>query len=460
MKIAIIGSGISGLGAAWALSQEHQVTLYEAGDRLGGHAHTVSVELPTSDETSGAPQGPTRSIDVDMGFIVYNELNYPHLMRLFDRLDVPTEASDMSFAVSLDKGGFEYEGSLSGLAAQPQNLLKPSYWRMLNDLRRFYREAPSLLDGDDEVGPSLGEYLQQNRYGPEFVKGHLLPMGAAIWSTPPAQMLDYPVKSFVGFCENHRLLSYVGRPQWRTVSGGSQTYVARIAATLKDRIRLKTPVAGIRRHSGGVRVKDTGGQEDNFDQIVLACHADQTLRILGEDALGEEREILSAFRYSANRVILHSDAGLMPKRKRAWASWNYLSERPLGDLQDLSLTYWMNRLQNIDPATPLFVTLNPGAREIRGPVHRDLTFMHPLFDRGALEAQQRLKHIQGSSGVWFCGSYFGHGFHEDGLQSGLSVAAALGSPAPWFESVTPRSVAARTAAPAQPVDLGTVMAAE
>lgn len=454
MKIAVVGSGISGLGAAWALSHEHQVVVYEAGDRLGGHAHTVSVEPPNSQSK------PAREIDVDIGFIVYNELNYPHLTRLFSALDVPTEDSDMSFAVSLDNGGFEYEGSLSGLVAQPKNLLKPSYWRMLNDLRRFYREAPALLDGSDEVGPALGDFLKQNAYGPEFVKGHLLPMGAAIWSTPPEQMLDYPVKSFVGFCENHRLLSYVGRPQWRTVTGGSRTYVERVASAVNGEIRLKTPVTGLRRHSGGVVLRDAEGHEDNFDQVVLACHADQSLSILGEDAVREERDILSAFRYSPNRVILHSDSSLMPRRKRAWASWNYLSERPLGELQDLSLTYWMNRLQNIDPDYPLFVTLNPGNREIRGPIYRDLIFMHPLFDRGALEAQQRLRRIQGCSGVWFCGSYFGHGFHEDGLQSGLSVAAALGSPAPWFDRVEPRSVAARYAAPAQPADLGTVMAAE
>ena len=454
MKIAVVGSGISGLGAAWALSQEHQVVVYEAADQLGGHAHTVTVELPRTQS------GGSRVIDVDIGFIVYNELNYPHLTQLFNALEVPTAASDMSFAVSLDNGGFEYEGSLSGLIAQPQNLLKPGYWRMLNDLRRFYRAAPAMLDGSDEVGPSLGSYLKQNAYGPEFVNGHLLPMGAAIWSTPPEQMLDYPVKSFVAFCENHRLLTYVGRPQWRTVMGGSRSYVARVARALRGEVRLNAAVKRLRRHSGGVVLQDAAGQEDNFDQVVLACHADQALTILGDDAVAEEREILSAFGYSANRVLLHNDPRLMPKRKRAWASWNYLSERPLGELHDLSLTYWMNRLQNIDHDSPLFVTLNPGDREIRGSVHRDLTFMHPLFDRGAMEAQKRLSGIQGSSGIWFCGSYFGHGFHEDGLQSGLSVAAALGSPAPWFDRVEPRSVAARHAVPAQPADLGTVMAAE
>lgn len=455
MKIAIVGTGISGLGAAWALSREHQVVVYEQGDRLGGHANTVTVEVPGQD----------RTIDVDIGFIVYNELNYPNLVQLFRHLDVPTENSDMSFSVSLGKGSFEYEGSLGGLMAQPQNLLKPAYWRMLNDLRRFYREAPGLLDESDEVGPSLGSYLEAKGYGPEFVKGHLLPMGAAIWSTPPEQMLDYPVKSFVAFCENHRLLSYTDRPQWRTVTGGSRNYVERVAASLQGRdrggeVRLNSGVVGLQRHGTGVSLRDVNGQEDTFDQVVLACHADQTLEILGQDAAAEERNILSAFRYSDNRVLLHSDPGLMPRRKRAWASWNYLSEQPLGHLDDLSLTYWMNRLQNIDPSCPLFVTLNPGARSIEGPIHRDVTFQHPLFDRGALEAQQRLKSVQGQSGVWFCGSYFGHGFHEDGLQSGMTVAAALGSPPAWFDEITPRSTSARNAAPAQPADLGTVMAAE
>lgn len=455
MKIAVVGTGISGLGAAWALAKEHQVVVYERSDRLGGHANTVSVDLPGQD----------KAINVDIGFIVYNELNYPNLVRLFDSLNVPTEASDMSFSVSLDKGSFEYEGSLSGLLAQPQNLLKPSYWRMLNDLRRFYREAPALLDGSDDVGPSLGDYLKDHNYGPEFVRGHLLPMGAAIWSTPPEQMLDYPIKSFVAFCENHRLLSYSKRPQWRTVTGGSRNYVARVADALsgKDRhgeIRLNAAVVSLERHSDGVSLRDVSGHEESYDQVVLACHADQALAILGQDAAAEERKILSAFHYSDNRVVLHGDQGLMPRRKRAWASWNYLSERPLGELDDLSLTYWMNRLQNIDRSIPLFVTLNPGERKINGPIHSDVIFKHPLFDRSALEAQRRLNRIQGQSGVWFCGSYFGHGFHEDGLQSGLTVAAALGSPPQWFEEITPRSTAARYAAPAQPADLGTVMAAE
>lgn len=455
MKIAVVGTGVSGLGAAWALAKEHQVVVYEQSDRLGGHANTVSLALP----------GQRGKIDVDIGFIVYNELNYPNLVRLFDSLDVPTEASDMSFSVSLDKGSFEYEGSLSGLLAQPGNLLKPSYWRMLNDLRRFYREAPALLDGSDDIGPSLGVYLNDHNYGPEFVRGHLLPMGAAIWSTPPEQMLDYPVKSFVAFCENHRLLSYSKRPQWRTVTGGSRNYVARVGESLssgerQSEIRLNAAVIGLQRHSNGVSLRDVSGQEENFDQVVLACHADQALAILGQDAAAEERSLLSAFRYSDNRVLLHGDQSLMPRRKRAWASWNYLSDQPLGELDDLSLTYWMNRLQNIDPSTPLFVTLNPGDREINGPIHSDVIFKHPLFDRSALEAQQRLNRIQGQSGVWFCGSYFGHGFHEDGLQSGLTVAAALGSPPAWFEEITPRSTAARHAVPAQPADLGTVMAAE
>ncbi|WP_282607252.1 NAD(P)/FAD-dependent oxidoreductase [Pelagibius sp. Alg239-R121] len=454
MKIAVVGSGISGLGAAWALAQEHRVVVYEQSDRLGGHAHTVTLELPDP-RTDGVSE-----LDIDIGFIVYNKLNYPQLVHLFNALKVPTEASDMSFAVSLGNGDFEYEGSLAGLIAQPQNLLKASYWRMLKDLRRFYREAPALLNGDDEIGISLGDYLKQNAYGPEFVKGHLLPMGAAIWSTPPEQMLDYPVKSFVAFCENHRLLSYTGRPQWRTVSGGSKSYVARVEKSLDGEIRLNTAVTALRRHSGGVSLRDSSGREENFDQVVLACHADQALSILSGDADAQERDILSAFRYSDNRVVLHGDKTLMPKRKRAWASWNYLSGKPLGELEDLSLTYWMNRLQGIDPQFPVFVTLNPGDRSISGPVHQDLIFKHPLFDRGALQAQQRLKGIQGRSGIWFCGSYFGHGFHEDGLQSGLTVAAALGSPAPWFDRVTPRSVAARHATPSQPVDLGTVMAAE
>ncbi len=458
MKIAVVGTGVSGLGAAWALSQEHQVVVYEQSGRLGGHARTISLDLP----------GTKKPVDVDMGFIVFNDLNYPNLVRLFSALDVATEDSDMSFSVSLGKGSFEYEGSLGGLLAQPENLLKPAYWRMLNDLRRFYRDAPKLLDGPtaldqtEDVGPSLGRYLEDNNYGREFIRGHLLPMGAAIWSTPPEEMLAYPVKSFVAFCENHRLLSYINRPQWRTVSGGSRNYVSRVEEVLrhKGEVRLNAGVVSLQRHSDGVRLRDTAGQEESFDQVVLACHADQALAILGDDAAGEERRLLSAFQYTDNRVVLHDDASLMPRRQRAWASWNYLSSQPLGQLEDLCLTYWMNRLQNIDPSSPLFVTLNPGERAISGNIHRDIVFKHPLFNNEALQAQQGLKGIQGNSGVWFCGSYFGHGFHEDGLQSGLTVAAALGSPPAWFDEIEPRSVAAKYAVPAQAVDVGTMMAAE
>jgi predicted NAD/FAD-binding protein len=419
-RIAVVGGGISGLGAALALGARHDVTVYEAESRPGGHSNTVEV----------AAGG--RTIPVDTGFIVYNLDTYPNLIALFAHLGVATQASDMSFAVSADGGALEYSGTdINGLFAQRINLVRPRFLGMVRDVLRFYREAPGLL-----VGPpsrqTLGEYLEQGRYGRTFVEDHLLPMAAAIWSCPTATMLGFPAVSFVRFCQNHGLLRIRDRPQWRTVTGGSREYVARLTAALAGHIRLSTPVAAIVRTADGAFVVDRDGHRDRFDQVVLATHGDQSLALL-PDADPNERRILGAFRYAANRAVLHADPALMPRRRGVWASWNYLAGRSDRDGERaVSVTYWMNRLQGLDPAVPLFVSLNP----IREPdprlVHAAFDYMHPIFDQGAMDEQALLPGIQGARRTWFCGAWCGYGFHEDGLTAGLSVAAALGAPAPWM----------------------------
>ena len=441
MKIAVVGGGIAGLGAAWALDKRHDITLFESAETLGGHANTVDVSL-----------GKTR-LAVDTGFIVYNEQAYPNLVRLFDELVVPTERSDMSFSVSLDNGRLEYSSSAIGLFVQKRNLIRPRFWSMLRDLVRFYREAPGAMLEAETASMSLGDLLNHGGYGEAFTRDHLLPMGSAIWSAPLEDMLAFPAQSFIQFCENHGLLLLKGRPQWRTVSGGSRAYVHRLQDRLKGRVRTGSPVTGLRRAPDGTYLRIFGSAEERFDQVVLACHADQTLRILGAEASPREQAVLGAFRYEANRAILHQDESLMPRRHAAWASWNYTSGSPppssgQDGREKVSVTYWMNRLQNIDRRHPLFVTLNPEREPRDEKVLRSFLYDHPLFDAAALAAQRALPDIQGQHRTWFCGSYCGYGFHEDGLQAGLGVAAALGAPAPWAKEVVPRSPSAAATVPA------------
>jgi uncharacterized protein len=418
-RIAVVGTGISGLATAWLLSQRHEVTVYEKDDRIGGHTNTVTLD---------GPAGPTH---VDTGFIVYNDRNYPNLVALFDHLGIETRATEMSFAASLDGGRFEYSGSgLGGVLAQPVNALRPRMWQMLRDLLRFYREAPKALQAAGAADLTLGAYLTTNGYGEAFVRDHLLPMGAAIWSTPVGGMLDYPLAAFVGFCENHGLLSLNERPQWRTVVGGSRSYVERVIAPFQSRIHLNTAVTAIYRSRHGVRIEDRQGGARDFDQVVIAAHADQALSMLA-DADPAERRLLGAFRYERNLAVLHSDPALMPRARRAWAAWNFLS-RGRGDGQKVCVTYWMNRLQHLPDALPLFVTLNPLERPAQGAIHRTFLYQHPVYDRAAIRAQRLLWNLQGVRRTWFCGSYFGHGFHEDGLQAGLAVAEQLGGlERPW-----------------------------
>ena len=419
------------MGAAWLLSSEHEVIVYEAAAKLGGHANTVDV------------MGPDGPVAVDTGFIVYNELNYPNLTALFRHLDVETRDSDMSFAVSLADGGYEYEGSALGFFGQKRNLVKASQWRLLIDIRRFFKEAPALLL-QEEMGLSLGDYLKQNGYSDSFAYDHLLPMASAIWSSSVEEILAFPARSFVSFYANHGLLKFDGRPQWRTVSGGSRSYVEAISKNFRTNVRLSTPVASLRRLGDGVEVTDNQGQIDRFDAVVMACHADQTLSILGDAATPLERKVLGAFRYQRNEAVLHSDSNLMPRRKRVWASWNYMSPQRRDKGEKLAVTYWMNRLQGIDPNVPLFVTLNPYRQPDESLLHGRYLYDHPQFDEAALQAQALLPEIQGAEGLWYCGSYCGFGFHEDALQSGLAVAERFGLKAPWAEDIRPASPAWRS----------------
>lgn len=435
MDIAVIGSGISGLGAAWALSRTHRVTLFESAPTAGGHANTV--DLPAN----------SWGCAVDTGFIVHNTHTYPNLTALFAALGVQTEPSEMSFAVSLDAGRREYASRAGGLFAQPRNLARPGHWRMLADIVRFYRDARGLLAEPDGDGESLGRYLLRNRYSRAFVEDHLLPMAAAIWSAPTQTVRAFPAASFVRFLANHGLLQFRDRPQWRTVTGGSRTYVQRILDQLGERVRLETPVHAVRRTPAGAWVDSAAAQAERFDQIVLATHADQALAVLGADAEPAERELLGAVRYSRNTAVLHADARLMPARRRVWSSWNYMTGGHQGGERPVSVTYWMNRLQNL-PGPDVFVSLNPLREPDPDLVHARFAYDHPVLDGAAFAAQQGLPDIQGRNRTWLCGAHWGYGFHEDGLASGLAVAAALGSPAPWHHHVTQVSPAAANAVPA------------
>ena len=411
LDIAMIGGGISGLSAAWLLSQRHRVTLFETEHRLGGHSNTL--------EALGEP--------VDTGFIVYNERTYPNLTRLFAHLEVPTKPSVMSFSVSLDDGRLEYSGSVGGLFAQARNLASLRFWSMIRDLSRFYRQAPRDLP---TIGSAtLGEYLDGIGCGAAFRDDHLYPMAAAIWSTPVAQIPDYPAASFIRFCENHGLLQFVRRPRWRTVAGGSREYVRRLVGSFADRVRLSCPAEAVWRQPNGAMVM-SAGRAESFDSVVIATHADTALRLL-RDPSADERRLLGAFPYRRNHAVLHSDEQLMPKRRRVWSSWNYASRCRSGEPQ-LSVTYWMNRLQGIAGDKPLFVTLNPAVEPDPAKVHARIDYDHPMFDGAATRAQRHLWSLQGVRSSWFCGAYFGAGFHEDGLQAGLAVAEQLGGVRrPW-----------------------------
>ena len=423
-RIAIVGSGIAGLGAAWALSDDHDITVFEADSRIGGHSNTV--DAITLD-------GP---VAVDTGFIVFNEVTYPNLTRLFARLEVPTEQSDMSFAFSLDRS-FEYAASVSGVLAQPTNLLRRGFSRTLLDVNRFRRVGSTL---DPLPGESIEDLLARSGFSKGFLDDYLLPMAGAIWSAGRNEIGHYPAAVMMDFLANHGLIEIVGRPTWRTVTGGSREYVHRLVDPFADRVRLNAPVTSITRLGTEVLVATPSGHA-MFDDVILACHSDQALRILGTDATDQEVNLLSGIPYQANTAVLHSDPELMPANRRVWASWNAMADSSTSDSPVASVSYWMNRLQNLDTSQDLFVSLNPLHDPDPNLVHGRFEYAHPQFGPRAREVQEGLTAIQGRQGTWFAGAWMGYGFHEDGVQSGLNVAAALGSPAPWASMITPKSSA-------------------
>jgi predicted NAD/FAD-binding protein len=413
-RIAIIGAGISGLAAAWLLRETFDVTLYEAQTRLGGHADTQTVTL------DGV------AVPVDTGFIVFNNLNYPNLVGFFKALGIPAHDSDMSFGVSKNNAAFEYAGgALKQLFAQPANIFKPRFWRMVRDILRFNKTAPALLETNSNT--SLGEYLTANRYSTGFTEDYILPMGAAIWSASVEGMKAFPARTFIRFFINHGLLKVSGRPQWRTVTGGSKTYVARVMQDLPD-VRLALPVQNVRRMAEGVELETKAGTE-RFDEVVFTCHADQALAMIGHPTPAET-EILGAIKFQDNVAVLHQDKALMPRRKLAWSSWNYLSQ---GDDHNnaVCLTYWMNLLQGMKTDLPLLVSLNPNLPIDPAKILLRKTYRHPQFNAAAIAAQDRLVEIQGVSHCWFGGAWTKFGFHEDGIASAVRIANALGVRAPW-----------------------------
>jgi predicted NAD/FAD-binding protein len=418
-RIAVVGSGIAGLSAAWLLSRDHAVSLFEANDYLGGHTHTVDVTL----DGVTAP--------VDTGFLVFNERTYPNLIALFDHLGLASTASDMSFSVRLAAERLEWAGSnLATVFAQRRNLLRPAFWGMLGDILRFNREATALAQQRVDSAQSLGEFLDAGGYGRAFRDWYLLPMAGAIWSCPTAAMLQYPARTFFTFCANHGLLQVSDRPKWRTVNGGARSYVEKLAAFIPD-IRLSTPVQQVVRDPRGVTLNFSGYSAEHFDAVVLACHSDQALRLLG-DADGLERRVLGAIAYQDNEVVLHTDESFLPRRRSAWSAWNYHADHATDAGRPVGVSYLINKLQPLPFARPVIVTLNPAHAPRPEYIIDRYRYAHPVFDLGSIAAQTRLPGIQGRHNTWFCGAWAGYGFHEDGLKAGLGVAAAFGVTAPWL----------------------------
>lgn len=420
MRIAIVGTGISGLAAAHRLRRWHDLVLFEADDRIGGHTHTHQVEV-------GGQQ-----VSVDTGFIVFNDWTYPRFIALLEELDVAWQFSDMSFSVRSEQSGLEYNGTnLDTLFAQRRNLFRPEFLGMVRSILRFNKEAPKLLEeeGDPWSGPTLGELLERGRYGEAFERDYILPMGAAIWSATRERMLAMPARFFVRFFVNHGMLSVSERPTWRTVTGGSSSYIEPLIAPIAPCVRLNRPVERIKRDGDHVLIS-SAGETEVFDHVILACHSDQALGLLA-DPSEAERDVLGALPYQANEALLHTDASIMPRSKKAWAAWNYhLLETDREGQAPVAVTYWMNKLQDIDASEALLVSLNRSADVDPSKVLRTLRYHHPVFTREGVRAQGRWEEISGVRNTSYCGAYWFNGFHEDGVRSGERVAEALG--AKWF----------------------------
>ncbi len=411
MKIAIVGGGISGLTAAHLLCRDHEITLFEAGDYLGGHTNTLDVSL----------EGGTWAVDT--GFIVFNERTYPNFIRLLDRLGVGSRESVMSFSVSSERTGMEYcSATPDTLFAQRGNLARPSFWRMLLEIVRFNRGLRPLCERGD-MSLTLGSYLTGQGYSARFVDEFLVPIGSAIWSADPKKFLRFPAAAFARFFVNHGILDLVGQPKWRVVEGGSRQYVEPLARPFRDKVRLSSPVEEVRRAPDRVEVTARGERPERFDQVVLACHSDQALAMLA-DATDTEREILSAIPYQRNDTVLHTDGRLLPKLPRARASWNV--HIPREERGAVSLTYWMNKLQGLDAPVDFCVTLNDPEAISPERVIRRMVYHHPVYSEAAFVAQKRRDEISGVNRTWYCGAWWGYGFHEDGVNSALAVCGRFG----------------------------------
>lgn len=420
-KIAVIGTGISGMGLAYLLNPHHDITVYEKESYIGGHSRTIDINVDSSSQT----------VSVDTGFIVFNHRNYPHLTAMFDQLNVPVAKSNMSFGISINDGWLEYgTRKLPYLLAQKRNLLRPKFWRMINDILTFNKQALAFVEKNPQA--SMQQCLDDLGMQEWFKHYYLLAMGGAIWSTPLQEMLKFPAKTMIQFFDNHGLLTVNDQPQWFTVQGGSRSYVSRLTASFANKIRLNCGVKRVIRTEQGVIVEDTQGNSEQYDEVIFACHSDQAIAMI-EKPTTEEQQILGNVHYLPNRVIVHSDLRFMPKRKQAWSSWVYLSREREDQSNTVSLTYWMNNLQPINCDKPILVTLNP--TELPDPklTYDDHWFDHPQFDQSAINAQQRIEEIQGKDRLWFCGAWQRYGFHEDGLASAVNVAAKFGIKAPWLD---------------------------
>jgi len=416
-KIAIIGTGISGMGAANLLNPSHDITVYEKNNYIGGHSRTVDVHIKDG------------VIPVDTGFIVFNYRNYPLLTALFSHLNVSVAKSNMSFGASINSHWLEYgTQSIGSIFAQKKNLLRPAFWRMICDVMRFNKRSLDYMEKDPSI--TLGQCLDELGMGSWFKHYYLLAMGGAIWSMPLSSMLDFPARTLIRFFHNHGLLSISDQPQWYTVSGGSREYVEKLTEPFKQKIRLGCGVKQVIRNQDKITVIDSNGAQEIYDQVVFSCHSDQALAVM-INATEEEKKILGSFRYQTNRMVLHSDTSFMPKHKAAWASWVYLSEQQKDESQTVSLSYWMNSLQPLATDIPIIVTLNPVRQPEKALVYDEYWFEHPVFDKPAISSQPLINSIQGKNRFWFCGAYQRYGFHEDGLASAVHMANLMGAKPTW-----------------------------